>query len=89
MLGRLKLTLVITAAAVILAPAAQIAAQDGGRFKVLIPYFTPLEDAKDKFGKTLGKLQNIPKNREIIEHFCLDTAALDELVQRAIVKSDN
>ena len=55
MLGRLKLTLMITAAAVILAPAAQVVAQDGGRFKVLIPYFTPLEDAKDKFGKTASK----------------------------------
>lgn len=55
MLGRLKLTLMITAAAVILAPAAQVVAQDGGRFKVLIPYFTPLEDAKDKFGKQASK----------------------------------
>jgi len=55
MLGRLKLTLAIAAIAVILAPAAHVAAQDGGRFRVLIPYFSPLEGAKDNFGKDASK----------------------------------
>jgi len=55
MLGRLKLTLAIAAIAVILAPAAQVAAQDGGRFRVLIPYYTPLEGAKNNFGKDSSK----------------------------------
>ena len=56
MVGRLKQVLVLSAAAMILAPAAQIAAQsDGGRFRVMIPYFTPLEDAKDNFGKDASK----------------------------------
>ena len=44
MVGRLQLTLVLSAAAIVLAPAAHVAAQDGGRFRVIIPYFTPLGD---------------------------------------------
>ncbi len=55
MLGRLRLTLMIAAAAVVVAPASQIAAQDGGRFRVLIPYFEPLEGAKNNFGKDASK----------------------------------
>ena len=55
MVGRLKLTLVLVAVAMLFAPTAQIAAQDGGRFRVLIPYFTPLEGAKDNFGKDASK----------------------------------
>ena len=55
MLGRLKLTFVFTAAAVVFAPAAALEAQDGGRFRVLIPYFEPLEDADDDFGKDASK----------------------------------
>ncbi len=54
--GRLKLTLAIAAAAAILLPAAELAAQQaGGRFRVLIPYFTPLEGARDNFGKDASK----------------------------------
>jgi tetratricopeptide (TPR) repeat protein len=54
--GRLKLTLAIAAIAAILTPAAELAAQQaGGRFRVLIPYFTPLEGAKDNFGKDSSK----------------------------------
>ena len=55
MLGRLKLTLAIAAIAAILAPAAEVAAQDGGRFRGRIPYFQPLEGAKDNFGKDASK----------------------------------
>lgn len=56
MVGRLKQVLVFSAAALILAPAAQVAAQsEGGRFRVMIPYFTPLEGAKDNFGKDASK----------------------------------
>jgi len=53
--GRLKLTLAITAIAALLVPAADAAAQAGGRFRVLIPYFAPLEGAKDNFGKDASK----------------------------------
>ena len=55
MVGRLKLTLTLAAAAMLFAPVADLAAQDGGRFRVLIPYFTPLEDADDDFGKDASK----------------------------------
>ena len=37
MLGRLKLTFALALAAIVIAPAAQVAAQDGGRFRVIIP----------------------------------------------------
>jgi tetratricopeptide (TPR) repeat protein len=50
MLGQLKLVIVASAAVMVLAPA-QVAAQDGGRFRVIIPYFQPLEGARDNFGK--------------------------------------
>lgn len=50
MLARLKLVIVASAAAVILAPAT-VAAQDGGRFRVLIPYFEPLEGSRENFGR--------------------------------------
>lgn len=55
MLRRLKVVLSLVAVAAVLAPAAQVAAQDGGRFRVIIPYFTPLEGAKDNFGKDASK----------------------------------
>ncbi|MDH3207765.1 MAG: tetratricopeptide repeat protein [Gemmatimonadota bacterium] len=50
MFGRLKLVIVASAAALVLAPE-MAAAQDGGRFLVMIPYFQPLEGARDNFGR--------------------------------------
>ena len=50
MFGRLKLVIVASAAALVLAPE-MVAAQDGGRFLVMIPYFQPLEGARDNFGR--------------------------------------
>ena len=64
MLGRLKLTFALALAAIVIAPAAQIAAQDGGRFRVIIPYFEPLEDADRGFGKDVSK-----ELRELLEDF--------------------
>jgi tetratricopeptide (TPR) repeat protein len=55
MVGRLKMTFALAVVAMLFAPAAQIAAQDTGRFRVLIPYFTPLEGAKKNFGKDGSK----------------------------------
>lgn len=55
MLGRIKLVLGLAAVAAVLVPAAEVAAQDGGRFRVIIPYFTPLQDADDDFGKDASK----------------------------------
>ncbi len=54
MVGRLKLTLHILIALIVLSPAA-LAAQDQGRFRVLIPYFEPLGEADDDFGKDASK----------------------------------
>ncbi len=51
MVGRLKLTLAFLALGALVAPAADLVAQDGGRFRVMIPYFMPLEGADDDFGK--------------------------------------
>ena len=64
MLGRLKLTFALALAAIVIAPAAQVAAQDGGRFRVIIPYFEPLEDADRGFGKDVSK-----ELRELLEDF--------------------
>ena len=64
MLGRLKLTFAVAIAAIVIAPAAELAAQDGGRFRVIIPYFEPLEDANDGFGKDVSK-----ELRKLLEDF--------------------
>ncbi|MGB1658023.1 MAG: tetratricopeptide repeat protein [Longimicrobiales bacterium] len=64
MLGRLKLTFALAIAAIVIAPAAELAAQDGGRFRVIIPYFEPLEDANDGFGKDVSK-----ELRKLLEDF--------------------
>ena len=69
MLGRLKLVLGFAAIATMLAPAAQVAAQDGGRFRVIIPYFTPLQDADDDFGKDASK-----ELRELMENMATHVA---------------
>jgi tetratricopeptide (TPR) repeat protein len=54
MVGRLRLTFKVLIAALVLMPAA-LTAQDQGRFRVLVPYFEPLEGAKDNFGKDAAK----------------------------------
>jgi tetratricopeptide (TPR) repeat protein len=54
MLGRLKLAFAVGMVAAVIAPT-QVAAQDGGRFRVMIPYFTPLEGARNNFGKDASK----------------------------------
>ena len=50
MLGRLRLMLSFVLAALLVGPVALLA-QNQGRFNVLIPYFEPLGDADDDFGK--------------------------------------
>ena len=54
MVGRLKLTLNLILVALVLGPVA-LHAQAQGRFRVLIPYFTPMGDADDDFGKDASK----------------------------------
>jgi len=55
MFERLIKTLVLGTLALALVPASAAHAQDGGRFRVLVPYFEPLEGADDDFGKDASK----------------------------------
>jgi tetratricopeptide (TPR) repeat protein len=88
MAGRLQLTLVLCAAAVLFAPTADVAAQDGGRFRVLIPYFTPLEDADDDFGKDVSK-----ELRELIStlatHVAMEEGDIKDEVKRFDMKIED
>ena len=78
MLGRLKLIIVASAAAAVLAPAT-VAAQ-GGRFKVLIPYFHPLEGARNNFGRDaseeLRKLISTLPTHEAMERKEIEDAGI-------------
>jgi tetratricopeptide (TPR) repeat protein len=102
MLARIKLTLAIAAAAAILVPAADVAAQDGGRFRVLIPYFTPLEGAKDNFGKDASKdlrelMQNMATHvameegdiKDEVKKFDMDMDELDCIRTRQLASQIN
>src|SRR5690606_3269948 len=51
MFGRLTSLIPLVAAAVVLGPAAEAQAQDGGRFRILVPYFQPLNGADRGFGE--------------------------------------
>ncbi len=87
MLGRLKLTLVIAAAAAMFVPA-QISAQDGGRFRVLIPYFTPLQDADDDFGKDTSKeLRELMEN--MATHVAMEEGDIKDEVKRFDMKIED
>ncbi len=70
MVRHLKLSLSLVLVALVLGPVA-LDAQAQGRFRVLIPYFTPLGDADDDFGKDaskeLRKLINTLATHEPIE----------------------
>jgi tetratricopeptide (TPR) repeat protein len=77
MVGRMKLTFKILTAALVLLPAA-LTAQDNGRFRVLVPYFQPLEGAKDNFGKDASK-----ELREL-----LNTLATHEPIEERDIKDE-
>ena len=88
MVGRLKLTLVLAAAALMFAPAAELAAQDGGRFRVLIPYFTPLEDADDDFGKDASKeLRELMS--DMATHVAIEEGDIKDEVKRFDMKIED
>lgn len=88
MAGRLRMTLFLLAVATLVAPAADLAAQDGGRFRVLIPYFTPLENAKDGFGKDASK-----ELREMMStlatHVAMEERAIKDEVKRFDMKMED
>lgn len=82
MVGRLRIALALAATGLLLAPAAKLAAQqDGGRFRVLIPYFTPLEGADDDFGKDASKeLRKLFANMPT--HVAMEEGAIKDEVKR-------
>lgn len=87
MVGRLQLTLVLSAAAILFAPVADVAAQDGGRFRVLVPYFTPMGDADDDFGKDASKelremMMSLPT------HVAMEEGDIKDEVKRFDMKID-
>lgn len=51
MFERLKTALILALVGLVLGPVAIVEAQDGGRFRVLVPYFEPLDGARDNFGR--------------------------------------
>lgn len=76
MVARLKMALTLAATALLLGPAAQLAAQqEGGRFRVLIPYFTPGEDADDDFGKDASE-----ELRELFENMATHVALTEDQI---------
>ena len=83
MVGRLRLTLILSAAAILLAPAADLAAQEGGRFRVLIPYFMPLEEADDDFGKDASK-----ELRELISDLATHVAMSENDIKDEVKRFD-
>lgn len=76
MVARLKMALTLAATALLLGPAAQLAAQqEGGRFRVLIPYFTPGENADDGFGKDASE-----ELRELFENMATHVALTEDQI---------
>src|SRR5690606_32499013 len=79
MLGRLTSIFTLAATAVVLGPVAEVQAQDGGRFRILVPYFQPLQGANDGFGKDASKelrklMEALPTHRPIAEGDIKDAA---------------
>ncbi|MDX1647082.1 MAG: tetratricopeptide repeat protein [Longimicrobiales bacterium] len=84
MVARLKIALTLAATALLLGPAAQVAAQqDGGRFRVLIPYFWPLEDADDDFGKDASE-----ELREMFENMATHVALTEDQIDDEVDRFD-
>jgi tetratricopeptide (TPR) repeat protein len=88
MVGRLRTVLVFAFAAAVLVPATQASAQDGGRFRVLIPYFTPLEGAKANFGRDASKDLRALLS-EMPTHVAMEEGAIKEAVKQFKMKIDD
>jgi len=87
MVGRLRMLVTLAAVALLFAPASQVVAQDGGRFRVLIPYFTPLGDSDDGFGKDGSEeLRDLFEN--MATHVALDKNAIEDEADRFDLKMD-
>lgn len=82
MFGRLRMALAFAAAGLLLAPAAQVAAQqEGGRYRVLIPYFTPLEGANRGWGEDASdELRDLFEN--VATHVALSKDDIEDEADR-------
>jgi tetratricopeptide (TPR) repeat protein len=103
MLARLKVTLILAAAALVLGPATSLEAQsNGGRYRVLVPYFQPLQGADGGFGEDaseeLRELMNallthqpIPEDEieDEVERFDMDMDELDCIKTRQLASQIN
>src|SRR5689334_6386628 len=87
MLGRLKLTQV-AAAIVSLAMPALVDAQDGGRLRVLVPYFTPTQGAERNFGE-----QATEDLRELMErlpfHVAVSEDEMEDMADKYNIELEN
>lgn len=79
MLGRLKMTLILALAAAVFGPATVAEAQDGGRFRVLVPYFEPLEDADNGFGEDVSE-----ELRELLDEMSTHRAIPKDDIEDAV-----
>lgn len=102
MFGRLTSLIPLVAAAVVLGPAAEAQAQDGGRFRILVPYFQPLNGADRGFGENsseeLRKLMEgllthrpIPKGEieDAADEYDMDMRELDCVRSRQLATQIN
>jgi tetratricopeptide (TPR) repeat protein len=87
MLGRLKLTLAASALAVLVAPALTHA-QDGGRFRVIIPHFEPRQNADRGFGRDVAE-----ELRKLINtlptHVAMERGAIEDQAESFNMKMDD
>jgi tetratricopeptide (TPR) repeat protein len=80
MLGRLKLTQVAAAFALLALPTLALA-QEGGRFRVLVPYFEPREGANRDFGRQVSEdLREM--FRQVPTHVALSEDDIEEQAER-------
>ena len=79
MVGRLKLAaLTLVTAGLVFGQVASLQAQEAGaRFRVLIPYFEPLEGADDDFGKDASK-----ELRELINTLATHQPSFHEFIDK-------
>jgi tetratricopeptide (TPR) repeat protein len=84
MFGRLKLVIVASAAALVLAPAT-VSAQAGGRFRVMIPYFQPLEGARDNFGRDASEELRELMNT-LVTHQAMDRREIEDEAKKLNVE---
>jgi tetratricopeptide (TPR) repeat protein len=85
MVGRLKLaSITIVAVGLVFGQVASLQAQEaGGRFRVLIPYFEPLEGADDDFGKDASK-----ELRELINTLATHQPIEEKEIKRNLKRFD-